>query len=288
MTSNSAFKKKVAGIKKIPTLPEVMEEVLSTVASQNSSAKDLAAILAKDQAMCSRVLKLANSAFYAQNRRISNIGDAVVVLGFDEIVQLMLATSVFTAFNSNNLGNYLDLHGLWKHSMATAVMSKMIAERTGPHVESNLAYTAGLLHDVGKLVLINYFPADYAPVFEKLNEEDLFLYEAEELVLGFTHCDIAEWLFGKWDFPEKLITMITGHHGDVRDNNTMDMETFCVRLANILCNQWEMGYGGNTKIYSIKTEDYSLLELNEESVEALELKLKDSEDEIDLFLQVIA
>jgi putative nucleotidyltransferase with HDIG domain len=288
MAENSVFLKKVAGIKKIPTLPEVMQEVLATVASQDSSATDLADILVKDQAMCSRVLKMANSAFYAQNRSISNIGDAVVVLGFDEIVQLMLATTVFTAFDSTRLGGRLNMNGLWKHSMATAVTSKMIAEKTGRRAESELAYTAGLLHDIGKLILANYFPEDYAPVFEKLESEDLFLFEAEELVLGFTHCDIAGWLLGQWNFPERLINIITSHHRNVRGNHGMDAGTLGVRLANILCNQWEMGDGGNTKAYSMQSEDYSLLKLNEYSIEAMEQKLRESEQEIDLFLQEIA
>jgi putative nucleotidyltransferase with HDIG domain len=288
MVEQSIFLKKIAGIKKIPTLPEVMQEVLSTVASRDSSASDLATILARDQAMCARVLKMSNSAFYAQNRKISSIDDAVVVLGFDAIVQLMLATTVFTTLSSIKLGSNLSMHGLWKHSMATAVTSKMIAKKTGRHGEGNLAYTAGLLHDIGKLVLANYFTDEYAPVFEKLESEDLFLYEAEEMILGFTHCEIAGWLLGQWNFPEGLINVIISHHKNVLDNDDMNAEILGVRLANILCNQWKIGEGGNTKAYSVQNEDYSLLDLNESGIEEMEQQLRESEQEIDLFLQVIA
>jgi putative nucleotidyltransferase with HDIG domain len=288
MAKNSAILKKVAGIKKIPTLPVVMQEVLSTVASRDSSANDLAAILTKDQSMCARVLKMANSAFYAQNRRISSIGDAVVILGFDSIVQLMLATTVFKPFDSSRLGDSLNMHGLWKHSMATASVSKMIAEKTGRHKEGSLAYTAGLLHDIGKLVLASYFPDDYAPVFEKLESDVLFLYEAEELVLGFTHCDIAEWLFGQWNFPEELIDMVSCHHRNVQSDNGVNTEILGVRLANILCNHWKIGDGGNIKANLMTSKDYSLLGLNEHVIEEMKHELSESETEIDVFLQAIA
>ncbi len=288
MVMNAAFLKKVSGIRKIPTLPEVMQEVLSTVASQHSSATDIGAILLKDQAMCFRVLKMANSAFYTQSRRIFNIEEAVVVLGFDEIVQLMLATTMFTAFDTTRLGGSLNMYGLWKHSMATAVTSKMIAEKVGKDAESNLAYTAGLLHDIGKLVLANYFPDDYAPVFKKLETKDLFMYEAERLVLGFTHCDISEWLLEQWNFPEGLIDTITSHHMNVPEGHGVKSEILVVRLANILCNQWEIGNGGNTKAYSAQGEDYSLLDLDEHSLETMEQKLRETETEIDMFLKTVA
>jgi len=238
--------------------------------------------------MCARVLKMANSAFYSQSRRVSSIGDAVVILGFDEIVQLMLATTVFKSFGPTGLGSRLDLHGLWKHSMAAAVTSKMIAEETGRTEESNLAYTAGLLHDIGKLVLANYFRDEYIPVFEKLESEGLFLHEAEMLILGFTHGDVGGWLFGKWNFPERIIDIVTSHHEDTRVKQQTDEEFLGVRLANILCNLWQIGDSGNKKTYELETKDYSLLGLNEYSIELIEQTVRESEKEIDLFLQVMA
>jgi len=287
MDSRAAFLQKVGRIRKIPTLPEVMQEVLATVASSDSSATDLAAILSNDQAMCTRVLKMANSAFYAQTRRISSIGDAVVVLGFDEIVQLMLATTVFTAFDTSRMGRRLGLYELWKHSMATATTSKMIAEKVSKGAETNIFHTAGLLHDIGKLVLAHYFPVDYASVFERLESEDIFLCDAEKSVLGFTHCDVAEWLYSRWNFPRRLIDIISAHHKDISSASGMNPDVLVVRLANILCNCWQVGSGGNVKTYSLEAEDYSLLNLDECALEDMELKIRESEEEMDCFLKAI-
>lgn len=287
MAKNSAVLKKVGSIKNIPTLPEVMHEVLATVASDDSSAADLAEIISKDQAICSRVLKMANSAFYAQSRKIFNIGDAIVILGFDAIVQLMLATTVLTAFDSKRLRGGFSMYGLWKHSIGTAVISKMIAEHAGKKMDSYLAYTSGLLHDVGKLVLAHYFPDDYAPVFKKIESEDIYMYEAERKVLGFTHCDIGEWLFSRWNFPDRLIGLVVSHHQKLPSGYGRDPEGRAVRLANILANQWDIGNSGNKKIYSARSEDYSPFDLDNEDLEAIERKLRETEEEIDLFLKAM-
>ena len=205
MISDPAILKKLAGIKEIPTLPEVMQEVLDAVASDDSAAGDLAAILSKDQALCSKVLKIANSAFFAQSRRIFDISDAVVLLGFDSIAQLMLATTVFTSFGP--LGSYekFDVYGFWKHSIATAMAGKLIAQKVDESPNNNVIYFAGLLHDIGKLVLVTHFASQYSTVLETAESEDLFLHEAEKLVLGFTHCDISEWVCDRWNFPEELV-----------------------------------------------------------------------------------
>ncbi len=287
MSKNSAILKKVGTIKNIPTLPEVMHEVLATVASEDSSAADLAAIVSKDQAICSRVLKMANSAFYAQSRKIFNIGDAIVILGFDAIVQLMLATTVLTAFDSKRLRGGFSMYGLWKHSIGTAFVSKMVAEHAGKGMDSYLAYTSGLLHDVGKLVLAHYFPDDYAPVFKKIESEDLYMYEAEREVLGFTHCDMGEWLFSRWNFPDRLIDLVMYHHEKFPRRYGRDPEGRAVRLANILANQWDIGNSGNKKAYSARSEDYSPFGLDDKSLERIEHKFRETEEQIDLFLKAM-
>ncbi len=120
MIHDSTFLRKLNEIRELPTLPEIMDEVLAVVGSSDSSAADLAAVLLKDQALCSKVLKIANSAFFAQRREISNIGDAVVILGFDSISQLALATTVFEAFGSVRPLEKFNLYGFWTHSIAVA------------------------------------------------------------------------------------------------------------------------------------------------------------------------
>ncbi len=291
MINDVAILKRLAGIKEIPTLPEVMQNVLVAIASDDSSAEDLAKILSTDQSLCAKVLKIANSAFFAQRRKIFNMGDAIVLLGFDQITRIMLATAVFDVLRSLQRNTLFDLYGFWKHSIATALAGKAIAERIGKPVDSKAIYTAGLLHDMGKLVLLAYFADLYSLVFKRLEAKELYMYEAETAELGFTHCCISEWLCNRWDFPPKLIRCIAGHHSGIPaeplSEPLRDSETFIIRLADILCNGLNIGNSGNTKAFSLVREDYLGVGLGDSDIRAVETSLRASKDEIDLILDSI-
>lgn len=287
MISDPAVLKKLAAITEIPTLPEVIQEVLEAVASEESAAGDLAAILSKDQALCSKVLKIANSAFFAQSRRIYAINDAVVVLGFDSIAQLMLATSVFSVFGGPKSYEKFDVYGFWQHSIATAIASRLIAQRVGEAPNDNVIYTAGLLHDIGKLVLITYFASEYISVLEKVESEDLFLHEAEKLLMGCTHCDISEWVCNRWNFPEELVRFIAEHHHGVCSEDCAGCGPCIVRLADVICNRLHIGNSGNTKSYELKPAEYAAIGLEDSDIAAIEEVMEKSRDEIESILKAI-
>ncbi|UCD57466.1 MAG: HDOD domain-containing protein [Candidatus Hydrogenedentota bacterium] len=287
MISDTAFLKKLAMVREIPTLPEVMEDVMGAVAADDSSARELAVILSKDQALGSKILKVANSAFFAQNRKIFDIRDAVVLLGFDSIAQLTLSTAVITAFGSMRPREGFDLYGFWRHSIATALASKMIAQNIGRSDEHRMAYTAGLLHDIGKLVLVSYFSGRWASVLERLESDDLFFHEAERLVLGFTHCDIAEWLCNRWNFPEKLVYSIARHHNDAHSKYPLNRGARIVRLADTICNRLRVGNSGNKKIYPLIRAEYSPLGIYKKDIKAIEQRLEERRGEIESILMVL-
>jgi putative nucleotidyltransferase with HDIG domain len=287
MIDKKVILRKLATIKEIPTLPEVMHEVLAALAEDDTSAGKLASILARDQALCSKILRIANSAFYSQNRKILNIDDAVVVLGFDSIAQLTLATSVFKAFDRLRPHERFDLYGFWKHSIASAVAGKLIAERSGDPEQCKVAYTAGLLHDIGKLVLVSYFSDYYLPVFERLQREDLYVYEAEMLELGFTHCSIGEWLCHRWNFPEILVRAIAEHHDGISAQSLSGYEVRAVHAANTLCNSFQIGNSGSTKMYVLDDMDCSCIGLDRSDVEAIGERLEESRREIESVMSAV-
>ena len=287
MINDLAILRRLAGIKEIPTLPEVMQNVLAAVASDDCSAEDLAGILSTDQALCAKVLKIANSAFFAQRRRIFDMGDAIVLLGFDQITRIMLATAVFEVLRSLQRNTLFDLYGFWKHSIATAIAGKAIADILGKPSDSKAIYTAGLLHDMGKLVLLAYFADLYSRVFRRLEAKELYMYEAEMAELGFTHCDISEWLCDRWNFPQNLIRSIAGHHGSISPELVSDSGSCIIRLADILSNRLNIGNSGNKKAFSLNQEDYLALGLGDSDIRAVETTLQTSKDEIDLILDSI-
>jgi len=288
MIEDTTILKRLSRIKEIPTLPEIIQEVLAAVASDESSAEDLAGILSKDQSLCSKALRIANSAFFAQNRKIFEIEDAIVILGFDSIAQLILATVMVDAFRSIRLSPSFKLYDFWKHSIGVAVTSRVIAEAVLRKPESSTAYTAGLLHDTGKLVMLSYLVDRYAPVLAKLDSAELFVHEAERSLLGFTHCDISEWLCRRWNFPQELIDPIARHHHDLPPDSNGNVVTRIVKLANILCNRMEIGYSGNTKRYSVSCEELVAIGLDEVKAGRIEQSLIERDKEINLLLTAIS
>ena len=287
MIDDPKFLKKLAGIKEIPTLPEVMQDVISVLASSESSARDLAAILSKDQSLCSKILKIANSAFFAQSRRIIEIDDAVVLLGFDSVAQLMLATTVLKTSGPMHSNGGFDVYGFWEHSIATAMAGKAIARKIGVSLEEKVAYTAGLLHDIGKLVLLIHFGDEYASVLKKMESEDLFLFQAELAVLGFTHCDVSEWVCSRWNFPEALIDLIVRHHNDVCSNPQPNCRPCIIRLADNICNRLQIGNSGNRRTFELNSEDYACLQLEVSDISAIEESLKQNWGEMEKILGAI-
>ena len=287
MLKDPKILKRLAGIREIPTLPEVMQNVMTALASEDSSAEDLAVILSNDQALCSKVLKVANSAFFAQSRRIYDINDAVVLLGFDSIAQLTLATAIFPAFGTVRSSERFDVNAFWEHSIATAFAGKFILEMIGDSSGYKFLYTAGLLHDIGKMVLITRFPYEYALVLERAATEDLFLYEAEKHVLGFTHCDIGEWVCNRWNFPDRLVRVIARHHADGGFVFPVETETAMIHLADIICNRLRIGHSGNRKTCSLDPEGYSEIGLGPGEIGEIEKYLESSRSEVESLLGII-
>lgn len=224
------IQKRLRDIKSLSTLPHVMMRVMTVIMSENSSAKDLAAEIRSDQAMTSKILKLANSAYYGFYRKIANIDDAVVLLGFKEIRSLCLAISVFDLFS--NAGNdYFDRKQFWRHSMVTAVLAEMLAE---PYSEAySQAFTAGLLHDLGRVVLDQYFPDQWKEVCKAVAERKTHWLAVEQEFLGTHHAEIGFWLTERWDFPPALTESIRYHHEPAKADSASRL-TGIVHLADIL------------------------------------------------------
>ena len=288
MLKDPKILRKLARIREVPTLPAVMQNVMIVLVSDDSSASDLARILTTDQALCSKVLITANSAFFAQTRRIYDIGDAVVLLGFDYIAQITLANTVFSAFGPLHSSDSFSISAFWEHSIAAAFAGKLVAERTTDESQHKALYTAGLLHDIGKLLLVTRFPGKYAAVLEKVETDDSYLHEIERNVLGFTHCEVGEWICNRWNFPERLIRLIAGHHADIRSAARSTPETAMMGLANVICDRSRIGSGGNRKEYSLDPEDYEPMGFKPDDIRAIENGLEDRRGEIEALLRAFA
>ena len=200
----AAFRKRVERIENLPTLPQLMEKFTRMIKDKTKSMSDVGEELAKDQVLTSKILRLVNSAFYGFPSRISSITHAMVLLGYDAIKGLIVSTSVFDKVNA-------DVYPLWRHSIATSMITRSLGHALQLQDVEELA-VAGLLHDLGKVVLWIEVPQEYRWAIANAEQTDRAMWQSEREVLGFDHADIGLWLCERWMLPPRLAEVIGYHH----------------------------------------------------------------------------
>jgi len=203
--------KKLERIEDLPTLPTILFEVNRLLEDINTSAKKLSDTIGKDQSMVVKILRLVNSAFYGFRSKISDISNAVVLLGFNTVRNSIISVSIIKAFSGKNDLKGFDITGFWKHSIAVAVTSKRLAEKCRVEAPDN-CFVAGLIHDIGKLILSQYFQDLFTKVWITSQKENLAFYEAEKKEISVKHPMIGSFLAKKWQFPDYLVDTVKCHH----------------------------------------------------------------------------
>jgi len=207
---NDKLQALVSRIESVPSLPTLYSQIVMEVNCPEPSIRRLGEIIATDIGMTAKVLQLVNSAFFGIRRRIGNTVDAANYLGIETIQSLVLSIHAFSQFDSPGIPG-LSAESLWNHSMRTAVAARQIAQAAGiPREAAGEAFTAGLLHDVGMLVLAHNMPDRYAEVIGRTEGEDLATVEAE--AFGATHAEVGAYLLGIWALPDTLADAAAFHH----------------------------------------------------------------------------
>lgn len=228
-------------INDIPTLPASVLRVMQMIEDPFCSSSDLAKVIQADPAMAAKVLKLANSSYYGFRQKIANIPQAVTLLGFATLKNTLLAAAVFDLFRVSGTG--FDLPALWTHSVTTATAAKLLAKRA-KYPQSETAFTAALMHDIGKIILARFIPQGLAEIAATVEKEHLAMYDAEKKVLGLSHPALGAWVLGRWGLPAPVVEAVEFHHHPTRAQNGFDLAGI-VYLANILAHRSGIGYSGD-------------------------------------------
>ncbi len=204
----------VGGIETLPTPPIVFTQIQNILNNPNASAFDIGAILQEDAAMSAKVLKLTNSAYYGLTRTIESVKQAVIIIGLEAVKNLVLSASVFEMFSKRQIDEEFQDY-FWRHSLATAFGARLLARGLKAQVnfDSEAGFSAGLLHDIGKMV-ISVYMTDARDEIKKLRERKTGMpdYALEGEVLGYTHAQVGAMLGDKWQLPKKLLEAIEFHH----------------------------------------------------------------------------
>lgn len=229
---------KLERIEDLPTLPTILFEVNTLLENINTSAKKLSDTIAKDQSMVAKILKLVNSAFYGFRSTISDISNAVVLLGFNTVRNSVICVSIIKTLSGKNTLEGFDITEFWKHSIAVAVTSKRLAEKCRVEAPDN-CFVAGLLHDIGKLVLSQYFQDLFIKVWITAQKENLTFYEAEKKEIPVKHPMIGSLLAKKWQFPDYLVDAVKCHHAVQKTVSNYEL-LLIVYGADIIVNHYAM------------------------------------------------
>lgn len=253
---NSNLYSMVEKIKELPTLSNVVIELNKVLKNDKTSAKKIAGILKKDYALSSKILTLINSAYYSLRRKVQNIQDAISYLGNEKIKEVATTVTVFKNLEYEN--EHFSLKKLWLHSVAVAEYSKLCASFS-KKVEPEDAYTAGLLHDLGKIFLLKYLPEKINKVIMHSKKNNLKMYDSEYDILNYDHNMIGQWLTKIWKFPDYIINTCKYHNVSF-NKRKKEVPQYLqiinhVSIANKIVNKKFESYSGSYGEYEIDIKE---------------------------------
>ncbi|MFZ3101180.1 MAG: HDOD domain-containing protein [Desulfitobacteriaceae bacterium] len=260
-------------IHSLPALPDSAMQVIALTRNSETDIKDLIAVISHDPALTANILRQANSSYYGYARRISSLAEAVVILGFQAIQGLAMASALSPLLKTELIGYGLDQEGLWRHSMFTAMAGKRLCKRLLlPFGE--VAFIAGLLHDIGKLILTVYVQEVGSFILKKVDQENLSYRELEKKIIGFDHATVGGYIAQQWNLPDELVEAITHHHTPERAQHQQQLAAI-VHVANALANLLGVGEAVDSFLNPLQEQALSLLHLTEQDLELIMAELGD-------------
>ena len=275
----------VSEISHIATLPEITLKIIELVEDPSSTAQDLHNIISNDPALCSRILKVVNSAFYGLPRQIGSINRAIVLLGLNAVKNIAIAASLTKLFRGGDLCSNFSAKDLWVHSIATAAASKLICDQLHLGLADE-AFLAGLIHDIGIMVEMQAMRHELLQVFEDIKFDDdgvpdRDMIEAENRLLGADHQAFGAGLCEAWKFP-KSFTYVTRHHHEPQELPVANrMLASIVYVADRVAGQAGYGFRADLMDLTISPEAVADLGITLEQIDSVREGLPQAFDDIE-------
>lgn len=243
-------------IEDFPTLPTIYSALSDLMANPHSTQREITELIMTDQAAAAKVLKFANSAIFGFSTRIESISQAVFFLGFEEIKNLVVALKIIDLFRKSKISNHFNPVEFWKHSIAVGVITRAIGNYMGTKDLDNY-FLAGILHDIGKLFFIKYMENEYVEVLNYSADNGISIIEAEQRILGVTHCRSGEIIADKWKLPQTVQNAIKYHTTGLITGQAEELPAV-VHIANITARVLELGFPGDRLIHqpNLKVWEY--------------------------------
>jgi putative nucleotidyltransferase with HDIG domain len=282
---NSDIYRRLHAMKSLQTQPAVIARITRMLRNPATNAEELGLAIRTDQVLASRVLKLVNSAFYGFPGKIGSISHAVVLLGFSTVKNIVLTASVLDIFKTDGGGKF-NARGIWKHSLACGVAAQSLARAVGYRFQEE-CFVAGLLHDIGKVVLFQTAPDEFASVVENAAETKTLFYDSECKLLGINHQEIGGILIEQWRLPAKILSAVSSHHNPPPPDGDDAQLTAIVHCADIFARALGYGSGGDQKIPMVNDKVWDALKLDGVNLENLFDTIGDEWEKAEVYVQQV-
>jgi len=285
MDNSKNIRNIVATLDDLPTLPTVFTKINDLIQDPKTSAVTLGRAIGDDPSLTVKILKIVNSAIYGFPSKISTINQAIVVLGFSAIKNLVLSSSVFDLFKADKINDInFDLNDFWGHSMGCAV----IANTTAKYLQikdTESIFVSGLLHDIGKIVYFQYFSDKFRIVLNRVAGSRINdVCKIEDEVMGFDHQHTGRLLSEKWQLPQVLIEPIAYHHNPT-ESRQYSKQTAIIHISDIIATAMELGSsGGGNYVPQVSEDAWNNLGLKLSVLEPIIKETKDKYADIVSFL----
>lgn len=280
----------IAKLDELPTLPAVVYELNKIINDPMSSTGDVEKIMANDLSLTAKVLKLANSAYYAIPGGVTSLQRAIAYIGFDTVNQLALSASIITALDSKDNAGF-DAREFWKHSLGVAMASEAIATELKYKTPSDL-FTCGLVHDLGKIALFIVAREQFIEILSHAKDFRTSMVEAEEALDSARHNHIGFELATKWHLPYQIQISVANHHqkdpmmrGGLSQEGNLVVDI--VYLSNLLIHALQFGNSGHGKVLGLPKDVLDRLGLGQEALRLLIVKIKNKLENAEAFLKII-
>ena len=252
--SDDSIKKIVSQIESLPSLPSIYTEIMAEMQSDDPSIKNLGAIIGRDVSMTAKILQVVNSVFYGLPQKISNPQQAVILLGLEAIKALVLTIKIFSEFSQKNFA-WFNIDAIFNHSISVSTRAKAIVKNENMDQDLiNHSLMAGLLHDLGKLILATNFKNTYRQVQAESQCSGHPLWELEQEAFGTSHAEIGAYLMGLWNMENPIIEAIAFHHCPVKSVSSRMGLLTAVHVANGLDHEEDPAH--NQKIPLLFDDEY--------------------------------
>lgn len=249
MTMHAHIQQRIASIienlDQLPSIPEVASKLINMINDPDISFKLIAEEISKDQAMTTNILKLCNSAYFSKGKEISSIDRAIVTLGLKEVKDIVMVVATKPVLDKFVLGYDLAKGDLWKQGLVVATAAKKISLDKGHKSIADVAFTGGIIHNVGKVVLALFVQNTFQDILKTVEEQSITFTEAEKEVMGFSHQEVSERILMKWSFPTVLQSIVRYYQQPELAPKEHQLEVSVVHVASALTLMAGIGLGSD-------------------------------------------